>query len=52
MIRRNPNHNISETRDWARMILAAGVAVAMIVVAAQGEVPAAALAHAISLLRR
>jgi hypothetical protein len=51
MRRRNPSHHISETRDWSRILLSAGIGIAVVILAAQGELTAAGLAAAGALLR-
>lgn len=45
------SHNITETRDWAKILFAAGAAVALVILAAKGDLSAAALAAAGSFLR-
>ncbi len=44
-------HSITETRDWAKILLAAGAAIALVILAAKGELSAAAIAAAGSFLR-
>lgn len=39
-----PAHRIAETRDWARIIVAAGIAGALLIEAASGSLDATALA--------
>lgn len=51
MSKRNPHHTVTETRDWARIVLAAGLGIATIVLAIQGDLSAAVVAAAASLLR-
>lgn len=51
MRRRNPNHHIAETRDWSRMLLSMGIAIAIVIVAAQGELTIAVLTAMGALLR-
>lgn len=40
----SPAHRIAETRDWARFILAAGIAGALLIEAASGSLDPTALA--------
>lgn len=51
MSKRNPLHTVTETRDWAKIVLAAGVSVAVILLAAQGDLSAAVVTAAAGLLR-
>jgi hypothetical protein len=52
MSRRNPNHIITETRDWAKVVLAAGVGVSLVVLSFQGDLSAAVLLSALGWLRQ
>lgn len=51
MSTRRPNHQITETRDWAKIVLACGVSLSLIVLAVQGEFSPAVIASAAGLLR-
>lgn len=48
---RPPSHTITETRDWARIVLAAGIGLATVILAARGDLSAAVVTAAASLLR-
>ena len=54
MSKRPASHTITETRDWARIVLAAGFALAFVVLAVKGDITGstlvAALGHVFSLL--
>ena len=51
MSTRRPAHQITETRDWARIVLACGVGLALVIMAAHGDLSAAVVAGAAGLLR-
>ena len=51
MSQRPSSHTITETRDWARIVLAAGIGLAVVILAAQGDLSAAVVTAAASLLR-
>lgn len=51
MSKRPPSHIVTETRDWARIVLATGTGIAIVILAAQGDLTAAVLAAAGALLR-
>lgn len=44
-------HSITETRDWSRILLSAAVGIAVIILAAHGDLSAAVLTAAGALLR-
>lgn len=44
-------HTIAETRDWSRILLSLSVGIAVIILAAQGDLSAAVLAAAGAVLR-
>lgn len=44
-------HTITETRDWSRILLSAAVGIAVIILAAQGDLTAAVLTAAGALVR-
>ena len=46
-----PLHNITETRDWSRILLSLGIGIAVIILAAQGDLTAAVVAAAGTLIR-
>lgn len=45
------SHTITESRDWSRILLSFAVGVAVIILAARGDLSAAALTAAGTLLR-
>lgn len=51
MSKRPSSHIITETRDWARIVLAAGIALAAVILAVRGDLSAAVIAAAAGLLR-
>ncbi|MDO9489501.1 MAG: hypothetical protein Q7J32_14090 [Sphingomonadaceae bacterium] len=52
MSRRNPEHTITETRDWAEVVLAAGVSVSFVILALLGDIAGAVLLTALGWLRQ
>ena len=48
---RHPHHQIAETRDWARIVLAAGVGIALVILSLQGELSAAVVGAAAAIIR-
>lgn len=52
MSRRNPDHIITETRDWAKVVLAASIGVSFIILAWRGDITGAVLLSALGWLRQ
>lgn len=52
MSRRSTDHIITETRDWAKVVLAAGIGVSFVILALQGDITGAVLLSALGWLRQ
>lgn len=46
----NRDNRITETRDWARIVFMAGLALALVILAVRGALSGSALAGAVSAL--
>lgn len=47
MSQRPPSHTVTETRDWAKIVLAAGIALTFVILALRGDVSGSALIAAL-----
>ncbi len=52
MSKRNPYHFITETRDWAKVVLAAGIGISFVILALHGDITGAVLLSALGWLRQ
>ena len=52
MSNRNSDHIITETRDWAKVVLAAGVSISFVILALHGNITGAVLLSVLGWLRQ